>query len=645
MTAVADRANKLSLLGFLGIAGLVLGCSASSHPQVKVSYSEIPKPAPAPPAAAAPLAVPAASSAATAPAVEAKAPAPPSTKELLDKSLQWAEEGLRLYLRRDYDGARESLNDARILLLEADMPEFWKQQGLAVLQPGLPEDLRRYDLSAVARELEQVHVSAADKAEKAYVERELRRILRLFGDSTPQEQYLPILVDETHQYIEFYRGRYRDFFERAYLRRYKYWPVIEKVFSSHRLPTELGYIAFVESGFNPRSMSHANAIGLWQFIPETGRRYGLAEREDFNDVQKSTEAAAGYLLDLIGIFGSPSFLLATAAYNTGEGRIVSCLRQLENPFEKRSFWEIRPCLATETREYVPRILAAAVLSGDPKRFGFDLPTDEELGRRYEVVNLPQVTSVAALAEMAGVMTEDLRAANSELDSGAGWTPGRNFPLAVPRGTAGRLVTALSTAPPEVLRRTPAPESWASSQPARESARPAVKKTHMVKRGETASAIARRYGLTVASLASKNGLRRPYTLLPGQRLVVSSGAAGSTAEERDDSGGSGGGTAKAVLFTVRRGHTLSQIAELFGVSKKDLMRWNKLKGSTLKAGQTLRIHPDRRLATKTYKVKSGEKPAQIAKKFGISVDDLLVANGLESGSRLKSGQRLVFYVPA
>lgn len=632
MKAVADRTNQLRLLGCLGIAGLVLGCGTSSQPQVKSLASEIQAPAPAPPATADP-----ASLAAPGEIVDevVAAKAPPSTKEILDKSLEWATEGLRLYLRRDYDTARESLNDARILLLEADMPEFWKQQGLAVLQPGLPDDLKRYDLSAVARELEQVHVSAADQAEKAYVERELRRILRLFGDSTPQERYLPVLVDETHQYIEFYRGRHRAFFERAYLRRHKYWPVIKEVFSAHRIPIELGYIAFVESGFNPRAVSHANAIGLWQFIPETGRRYGLAEREDFHDVRKSTEAASGYLLDLIGIFGSPSFLLATAAYNTGEGRIVSCLRQLDNPFEKRSFWEIRPCLAAETREYVPRILAAAVLAGDPKRFGFDLPTDEDLARGYEVVTLPQVTSVAALAEMAGVAPEDLRAANSELDSGGGWTPGRNFPLAVPRGTAERLVTALATAPP-----APAPERYAAV-PARD--RSEARKTHVVKRGETASSIARRYGLSLDTLASRNGLRRPYMLLPGQRLVVSGGSAGGSAaaERRDE----GSGTTKAVLFTVKRGHTLSQIAELFAVSQKDLMRWNNLKGSNLRAGQTLRVHPGRRMAARTYKVKSGDKPASIAKKFGISVNDLLVANGLEAGSRLKSGQQLVFYVPA
>jgi membrane-bound lytic murein transglycosylase D len=165
-----------------------------------------------------------------------------------------------------------------------------------------------------------------------------------------------------HSYVEYYRDKQREFFERSYLRKHKYWPTIRPVFEAKRIPLELGYMALVESGFAPLARSRANARGLWQFIPGTGRRYGLERAEDFYDVQRSTDAAAEYLLDLIGIYGSDSFLLATASYNAGEGRIMGCLRHLDDPFGGRSFWEIRGCLARETREYVPRILAAAIIA-------------------------------------------------------------------------------------------------------------------------------------------------------------------------------------------------------------------------------------------------------------------------------------------
>ena len=181
----------------------------------------------------------------------------------------------------------------------------------------------------------------------------------LVGAPAPRDAYLEVFVDEVQRYVDYYRGHGREFFERAYARKHKYWPTIEAVFSAKSIPGELGYMALVESGFNPRARSRANARGLWQFIPGTGKRYGLYRVDDFYDVRMATEAASEYLLDLIGIFGSPSFLLATAAYNAGEQRIENCLRGLDDPFEKRSFWEIRDCLARETREYVPRIMAAA----------------------------------------------------------------------------------------------------------------------------------------------------------------------------------------------------------------------------------------------------------------------------------------------
>ena len=197
--------------------------------------------------------------------------APLSTREAMDKAVSWAVEGITFYQTGKWDDARKSFNDARLILLEADLPEFWKRQGLEAIRSGLPENLRHYDLEAVARELERTdRLNPAELAERAAIETEVRRILRQFGDISPEQAYLNVVVYETQQYISFYRGKYREFFERSFLRKHKYWPTIQEVFASRKLPGELGYIAFVESGFQPKAVSHANAHGLWQFIPETG---------------------------------------------------------------------------------------------------------------------------------------------------------------------------------------------------------------------------------------------------------------------------------------------------------------------------------------------------------------------------------------
>src|SRR6185436_10694813 len=313
-------------------------------------------------------------------------------------------------------------------------------------------------------------------------------------------------------------------------------------------------------------------------------------------------AAAGYLLDLISIFGSRSFLLATAAYNAGEGRIMGCLRQIDDPFQKRSFWEIRGCLALETQEYVPKMMAAAVIGADPKRFGFDLPTEEEMRQRYDVAVVPQVTSLAWLAEIAGVTAADLRLANTDLDPYATATPGSNFPLYVPVGTHDRIAAALTAAPESV-------PSVAAAEPVelagREASRPATR-THVVRRGDTLSSLAAKYSLDVKTLASRNGLRKPYTLSVGQRLEIP-GERGAPAR---------------ITYTVKTGNSLNDIADLFAVSHSDIMSWNGLRTSKVRHGDTL---------------------ARIASRFGVTVEHLVLANGLRS-KILKAGQLLVAYVP-
>ncbi len=550
-----------------------------------------------------------------------------TTRKALEQALEWASEGLRLYQEGDSEAARRSLSDARIMLLEADLPEAIQEQGLSVLSCALSEDLRHHDLEAVAEILEVEARPASELEDREYVEREVRRILRRFGAATPQRSYLEVFVAEVQRYIGFYQGHNREFFEKAYRRKHKYWPAIEAVFGPRNIPSELGYMALVESGFNPRARSRAGARGLWQFIPSTGKRYGLRRVDDFYDVQMATEAASEYLLDLIGIFGSPSFLLATAAYNAGEGRIQRCLRGLEDPFEGRNFWEIRGCLARETREYVPQIMAAAVIATDPGRFGFDLPSAEENRERYDVVTVPTVTRLSTLARRSGTSVADLRTANSDLASTATATPARNFPLYVPRGSGERLAATVAPAAPAAGTRSAGSPPPAAGQPAPpRAARTRSEAVEVVVRsGDTLSEIAERYGLRYTEVASWNGLRKPYRLRVGQKLVLYPN-----------------GAVPRVVYTVQRGNNLRAIADIFSVRYRDIMSWNKLRRSTLQVGQKLVIHPQRAVRLERYQVRRGDTVARIARRFGVPVRDVLTANGLGSRSLIRPGQRLVVY---
>lgn len=628
---------------------------------------------------------------------------PLSTRDALDRAIEWASEGLARYKEGDHDEARVQLRNARAVLLEADLPEAMQEQGLSALGCALEGDLGGHDLEEIVRLLEveaEVTADASELAERDYIEREVRRLLLRFGADSPQEAYLNTFVDQVELFVDYYRSRQREFFERSYERRHKYWPIIEEIFEAKNIPTELGYMALVESGFNPRARSHANARGLWQFIPGTGKRYQLRQVDDFYDVRKSTEAASEYLLDLIGIFGSPSFLLATAAYNAGEGRIQGCLRKLDDPFQGRSFWEIRECLAVETREYVPRIMAAVVIGSDPARFGFDLRNEQEIRQQFDIVTVPTVTRLSEVARQSGVSVADLRTANSDLASTATSTPVRNFPLYIPKGGGQLLARSLAANPqagaawPEAARNASGDTST-SPPPPRTSPPPtprvvpstprgtpmeyvarsgdtlaeiaqahgvsvsdlkswnpflrrrvlyrgdrleifttravaATTTNYRVRRGDNLSKIASRFGVTWQSIAATNNLRSPYALQVGQRLKINTG--GGTSSGRPE-----------VVYTVKRGNSLQAIAGIFAVRYRDIMAWNDLRSSRLRPGQKLVIKPSQSVRVENYRVRRGDTIAKIARRFGISVRDVLTANGLGARSLIKPGQSLVVYV--
>lgn len=233
------------------------------------------------------------------------------------------------------------------------------------------EDTKK-QLSSVKENLNEEDVGKfyTDETEKFIAD-----IMTRFGEK--DYHIPPTMVERVKHHINVYSKRLKKTIGRYLKRKDKYFPMIREVFVDKKLPIELAYISMLESGFNPKALSHAGARGLWQFMPATGRRYGLTVNNKIDercDPEKATYAAAEYFKDLIAEFGGrSSIMLAMAAYNAGEGRVRGALRKIEDPMHDRDFWYIYRMgwLAEETNEYIPRMLALMIIDEHPVKHGFE----------------------------------------------------------------------------------------------------------------------------------------------------------------------------------------------------------------------------------------------------------------------------------
>ncbi|MBN1130182.1 MAG: transglycosylase SLT domain-containing protein [Chitinispirillaceae bacterium] len=225
----------------------------------------------------------------------------------------------------------------------------------------------------------QINETDFDKFYSDPIEKEIDRILKQFGES---DYHIPKeMVQRVKYHIRVYSGDLHDVIGRYLKRKEKYFPMIHKIFREKNLPIELAYVSMLESGFNPMALSHAGARGLWQFMPATGKQFGLRQEgtlDERTDPEKATIAAAQYFKELIGMFGGKSsVMLCMAAYNAGEGRIMRALRKIDDPMRNRDFWYIyrKGYLAEETNEYIPRVIALMIISENPRQYGFaSIPT-------------------------------------------------------------------------------------------------------------------------------------------------------------------------------------------------------------------------------------------------------------------------------
>jgi membrane-bound lytic murein transglycosylase D len=427
----------------------------------------------------------------------------------------------------------------------------------------------------------------------------------------------PVRNRHVDRWLRYFRGDGRAVFASWLARKSLYEPVCRAAFARHGLPPGLVYHAMIESGFNPRAYSWAHAVGLWQFIRGTARTYGLRCDwwvDERRDPDKATEAAAKYLTALYEEFGD--WELALAAYNVGEARIRKQIRRQGT----RDYWKLK--LPRETRNHVPKFYAAMILGTDPERNGFEAggpapPTTE-------AVEVDFCVDFEVLGECAGVSAETLASLNPSLIRRCTPPDEEGFRVLVPAGTAERTRQALASLPAERRVR------WAH---------------HRVRRGDTLSHLAERYGTSVRAISEANRLRSRHFLSVGQDLLIPSGRkSGGPLPNFATGGGSGPEGTERIRYTVRRGDTLSEIAMRYGTSTRKLRRWNRI-GKYIHPGDRLTIHvAPRQLAyrgsggsgTFTVRVRKGDTLWDIARLHGVSVKALLKANNLRKNDLIRPG---------
>lgn len=328
--------------------------------------------------------------------------------------------------------------------------------------------------------------------------------------------------DRVDQWIDFLSGRNADK-TRVWLERSgKYVPMIREQLRARGMPEDLVYLAFIESGFSPKAYSRAAASGIWQFIAETGQRYGLEVSryvDERRDPIKSTDAALDYLSELHDRFGS--WYLAAAAYNTGENRVARIMREQTGREQGRDsdFWLIAGRLPSETRNYVPLMLAAGHIGKSPAEYGFET-VDYQEPLAFDTAWVAAQSSLELVAQAANVPADAVKDLNPHLLKGV-TPPGRAWPVRIPKGAQPAFSANFATlAKAERLaeqNRIKLASAKVTTKP--KATRAKAVRTHRVRRGENLSVIAKRYGVTVKKLRALNGLGARSKIIAGQKLRV------------------------------------------------------------------------------------------------------------------------------
>ncbi len=508
--------------------------------------------------------------------------------EILEESLNFCQAAHDFWQKGEVENALEALDQAYTLILS--------------VEPG--ED------PALIQQKEDLRFMISKRILEVYASRHIAANGKNNGIPLEVNRHVQAEIDS------FSKGREKDFFIASYRRSGKFRPFILEEFKEAGIPPELSWLPLIESGFKVNAFSKARALGMWQFIPSTGYKFGL-ERNTFVDERmdpaKSTEAAIAYLKELHNIFGD--WITAIAAYNCGENRVLRVIRE-QNVQYLDNFWDLYERLPRETARYVPRFLATLHMVNHPEKYGLDkVSPDPPLS--YETATIRKQVHLRDVARKIGVELSDLKALNPELRYQV--VPPGPYPLRVPSGKREIVLAAVDT-----LSEAGPP-------------RPAFIK-HRIRRGETLSTIARRYHVSMNRIAAANGIHRKSRIIAGHTLKIpQSGVSVYRAETAGPSS-----ETKTVAHVVRRGESLWRLAKVYDTTISAIRDFNGLSGTRLTTGQVLKIPARSRAAPpagtlRTYTVRKGDSPYKIAMRFSMSLEQFLSVNRLTPKSRIYPDQ--------
>lgn len=386
------------------------------------------------------------------------------------------------------------------------------------------------------------------------------------------------LNDRIFSFIQYFSVRNRDYTKMVLARKEKFFPLFEETLLKHEMPTEIQYLAIVESGLDPQIKSRVGAMGLWQFMPATGKMYGMnvnADVDDRMDPELSTDAAAKYLKSLYRMFGD--WDVAMAAYNCGPGNVRKAIRRSGG---KKTFWEIYNYLPKETRSYVPQVQAFLYLLNHLEEHNFNLE-EPTYPIEYEKFRFNRALSLEKLSELTAICLKDLEELNPSVKNRNIPVSNQSMEVKIPRVKASFFKENLAWIS-DSLGNQSSPYLASNSTPTVVPVEKAVtsttnRTTYKVKSGDVLGSIASRHGVSVTQVKEWNNLSSNLIKV-GQTLYIQSDKAPSSSTLAENSG--------QRTYTVRPGDSLWIISQKHSLSVEQIKRLNNLNSNNIKPGQRL-----------------------------------------------------------